>query len=102
MAGHQPSTIRIGRKLGIYKPAGGAWGRGDAVWVCDSRFGNCSDFHSLFISLCRSNGVPARFRIGFPIGRQAQGRIGGYHCWAQFAEGGQSPFAPEVEDALRW
>ena len=69
------------------KPAGGAWGRGDAVWVCDSRFGNCSDFHSLFISLCRSHGVPARFRIGFPIGPQPKGKSGGYHCWAQFAEG---------------
>ncbi|MDG2285585.1 MAG: transglutaminase domain-containing protein [Alphaproteobacteria bacterium] len=69
------------------KPAGGAWGRGDAVWVCDSRFGNCSDFHSLFISLCRSHGVPARFRIGFPIGPQPKGELGGYHCWAQFAEG---------------
>jgi transglutaminase-like putative cysteine protease len=80
------------------KPIGGAWGRGDAVWVCDSRFGNCSDFHSLFISLCRSNGVPARFRIGFPIGRQPKGRIGGYHCWAQFAEGGQW-FSVEISEA---
>ncbi|MCH7686548.1 MAG: transglutaminase domain-containing protein [Planctomycetes bacterium] len=49
------------------KPAQGNWGRGDAVWVCDSKYGNCTDFHSLFISLCRSINIPAKFEIGFPI-----------------------------------
>ena len=42
------------------------YGNGDVLWVCDSRFGNCTDFHSLFISLARSQGIPARFEIGFP------------------------------------
>jgi len=70
------------------KPPGGAWGRGDAVWVCDSRYGNCSDFHSLFVSLCRSNGIPARFQIGFPVNLKQSGSVGGYHCWAQFADEG--------------
>ena len=68
------------------KPPGEKWGRGDAAWVCDSRFGNCSDFHSLFISLCRSHGIPARFQIGFPVGLTGKGSVGGYHCWAQFAD----------------
>src|SRR5262249_5398114 len=27
-----------------YSKEGTGWGRGDAVWACDSRFGNCSDF----------------------------------------------------------
>src|SRR4051812_38337662 len=30
------------------------YGFGDVLWVCDSRFGNCTDFHSLFNSLTRS------------------------------------------------
>ena len=61
------------------------YGRGDAVWACDSRFGNCTDFHSLFISLARSQRLPARFEIGFPLPKNRNsGTIGGYHCWARF------------------
>ena len=67
------------------KPKGGQWGRGDSVWACDSRHGNCTDFHSLFISICREQDIPARFEIGFPISAQrGQGDVGGYHCWAKF------------------
>ena len=61
------------------------YGNGDVLWVCDSRFGNCTDFHSLFISLARNRGMPARFEIGFPLPvKRGAGKIGGYHCWALF------------------
>ena len=61
------------------------YGRGDVRWVCDSRTGNCTDFHSLFISLARKAGLPARFEIGFPLPvERGAGTIGGYHCWASF------------------
>ena len=61
------------------------YGNGDSLWVCDSRFGNCTDFHSLFISLSRSKGLPARFEIGLPLPpERGKGTIGGYHCWALF------------------
>ena len=61
------------------------YGNGDVLWVCDSRFGNCTDFHSLFISLARAKGLPARFEIGFPLPTQrGEGTISGYHCWAVF------------------
>ena len=67
------------------KPAGGQWGRGDSEWACDSQHGNCTDFHSLFISICREQQIPARFEIGFPISAQrGEGEISGYHCWAKF------------------
>jgi len=36
------------------------WGRGDAKWACDAKFGNCTDFHSYFMGLARSKGPPAR------------------------------------------
>jgi transglutaminase-like putative cysteine protease len=64
------------------------WGRGDAVWACDSKGGNCSDFHSLFISLARSQGLPARFEMGFglPV-EKGKGEVGGYHCWARVKAG---------------
>lgn len=66
------------------KPEGAAWGRGDAEWACDSRFGNCTDFHSYFMGLARSKGLPARFEMGFSIpgGEEKEMKVGGYHCWA--------------------
>ena len=67
-----------------YDHAGTGWGRGDAVWACSSHHGNCTDFHSLFIGLARAAGIPARFDIGFALPAEAQGKIGGYHCWAEF------------------
>jgi transglutaminase-like putative cysteine protease len=61
------------------------YGNGDSVWACDRRTGNCTDFHSLFISLARAKGLPSRFEIGFPIpDERGNGKIGGYHCWAFF------------------
>lgn len=69
----------------VYKKEGTGWGRGDTNWVCDSGFGNCTDFHSLFISLARSQGLPSRFEIGFSIPTDVKkGPITGYHCWAWF------------------
>jgi transglutaminase-like putative cysteine protease len=65
------------------------WGRGDAAWACESHFGNCTDFHSLFISLARTERIPARFDIGFAIPvKRGHGNVPGYHCWAQFMADG--------------
>ncbi|WP_194975498.1 transglutaminase-like domain-containing protein [Aquiflexum lacus] len=67
----------------------GDYGRGDAVYACDSKTGNCTEFHSFFISLARSIDIPARFSIGASIpSDRDEGGIDGYHCWAEFyAEG---------------
>jgi transglutaminase-like putative cysteine protease len=68
-----------------YDKTGSGWGRGDAVWACDAKHGNCTDFHSPFIGVLRADGVPARFDIGFPLPENKQkGEIAGYHCWAEF------------------
>ena len=76
------------------------YGNGDVLWVCDSRTGNCTDFHSLFISLARSKGLPARFEIGFPLppGRGA-GTIGGYHCWALFHDVNKGWIPVDISEA---
>jgi len=61
------------------------WGRGDVLYACDARTGNCTDFHSLFIALSRAEKIPSRFVIGFPIPEnKKKGKIPGYHCWAEF------------------
>jgi transglutaminase-like putative cysteine protease len=67
-----------------YNKDGTGWGRGDAIWACTNKHGNCTDFHSLFIGMLRSQGIPARFLIGFPIPDAGEGAIPGYHCWAEF------------------
>lgn len=67
----------------------GKYGTGDAVYACDALTGNCTEFHSLFISLARSAGIPSRFAVGAAIpSDRDEGGIDGYHCWAEFyAEG---------------
>jgi transglutaminase-like putative cysteine protease len=68
-----------------YDKTGAGWGHGDTLWACDSKRGNCTDFHSVFISMARSQQIPARFEIGFPIPENKHSSdIGGYHCWTEF------------------
>src|SRR6516162_374168 len=73
-----------------YDKSGTGWGRGDAVYACDARSGNCSDFHAYFIALARAAGIPARFAIGAAIpSERNDGGIDGYHCWAEFFADGK-------------
>ncbi len=72
-----------------YIKYGEGWGQGDAVYACDARTGNCTDFHAYFIALARAVGIPARFAIGAAIpSERNEGGVDGYHCWVEFyAEG---------------
>jgi transglutaminase-like putative cysteine protease len=68
-----------------YDKTGSGWGHGDTLWACDSKHGNCTDFHSVFISMARSQKIPARFQIGFPLpADKTSAEIPGYHCWSEF------------------
>lgn len=68
----------------------GDYGKGNADYACDTRTGNCSEFHSFFISLARSVGIPARFAIGASIpSDRNEGGMDGYHCWAEFYADGK-------------
>lgn len=68
-----------------YDKSGQGWGRGDVIYACNAHRGNCTDFHSLFIAMARSQKIPARFEIGFAIPTNAAaGPVPGYHCWADF------------------
>jgi hypothetical protein len=70
-----------------YDKTGSGWGRGDVLYACDAKKGNCTDFHSLFMAMARSQGIPARFEIGFPLPPDKHsGEIAGYHCWSDFFE----------------
>jgi transglutaminase-like putative cysteine protease len=83
-----------------YSKEGTGWGRGDAAWACDSRYGNCSDFHSLFISLARSQKIPAKFEIGFALPeKHGRGDVTGYHCWAKFRPEGHGWVPVDISEA---
>ncbi len=75
---HVVSTVK-------YDKTGKGWGRGDIYYACEERRGNCTDFHAIFIGYARAVGIPARFAIGFPLpADRGEGKIAGYHCWAEF------------------
>jgi uncharacterized protein (TIGR03000 family) len=85
-----------------YSKEGKGWGQGDSVWACDSKFGNCSDFHSLFISMARGNKIPSKFEMGFPIPvKHGEGVVGGYHCWAWFMPNGKGWVPVDISEANR-
>ena len=85
-----------------YKKVGTGWGNGDTYWACSARYGNCTDFHSLFISLARTEGIPARFEIGFPVpDDRPAGDIGGYHCWTEFWLPGTGWFPIDASEAFK-
>jgi len=71
-----------------YDKSGDGWGQGDFQYACDAHRGNCTDYHSYFIGLCRNIGIPAYFEIGYGVpGDKIEGKIPGYHCWAYFLDG---------------
>ena len=85
-----------------YDKTGTGWGRGDALFACDAKAGNCTDFHALFIAMARASGIPARFEIGFPLkGELETGSIGGYHCWAEFYIDGEGWIPVDSSEAQK-
>jgi transglutaminase-like putative cysteine protease len=85
-----------------YDKSGTGWGRGDAMWACDSKHGNCTDFHSLFMALMRAEKIPARFEIGFPLPAHGnRGDIPGYHCWSEFYVSGLGWVPVDISEAWK-
>lgn len=84
-----------------YDKTAPGWGRGDTERACDIRKGNCTDFHSLFMSLARAKGIPVRFVIGFPLAEGESGQIKGYHCWAEFYDEATGWIPVDASDASK-
>jgi len=85
-----------------YDKSGTGWGRGDTLWACNAKHGNCTDFHSLFISMARSQKIPARFEIGFPVpADKDSGQVAGYHCWADFYVPGHGWVPVDISEAWK-
>ena len=83
------------------KPPGKGWGQGSTKWACDEKYGNCTDFHALFMSIGRSKGIPVKFEMGFSIPKGAWGIVAGYHCWAKFYQPAAGWVPVDISDAWR-
>jgi transglutaminase-like putative cysteine protease len=85
-----------------YDKTGTGWGHGDVLYACDAKKGNCTDFHSLFIAMARSQGIPARFEIGFPLPPDKHSaEIAGYHCWSDFYVEGKGWIPVDISEAWK-
>jgi transglutaminase-like putative cysteine protease len=85
-----------------YDKTGTGWGHGDVLYACDAKKGNCTDFHSLFIAMARSQGIPARFEIGFPLPPdKPSAEIAGYHCWSDFYVDGKGWIPVDISEAWK-
>jgi transglutaminase-like putative cysteine protease len=85
-----------------YDKTGTGWGHGDVLYACDAKKGNCTDFHSLFIAMARSQAIPARFEIGFPLPPDKHSaEIAGYHCWSDFYIDGRGWIPVDISEAWK-
>ncbi|HXI02404.1 MAG TPA: transglutaminase-like domain-containing protein [Candidatus Saccharimonadales bacterium] len=61
------------------------WGEGNLQYVLDNHMGNSLDVGTLFVSLCRGAGIPARTDVGFILPRNStSGIVSGFYAWAEF------------------
>ena len=74
------------------------WGQGDsnrAITVCK---GNCSDFHSAFLSLTRAVNIPSKFQYGFVLPESPEKKAIA-HCWAEFYIHGYGWIPVDISEA---
>ena len=78
------------------------FGNGNSIYACDIGVGNCTDYHSYFMSLDRTMGIPARFHMGFPIPDGESGKVGGYHCWADYYIENKGWYPVDISEADKY
>ena len=77
-----------------------AYGNGNAIYACDIGVGNCTDYHSYFMSLSRTMDIPARFHMGFNVPKSGiEGKVGGYHCWSDYYVDGKGWCPVDISEA---
>jgi len=60
-------------------------GTGEVEVVLAKRGGKCADISSVFVSIARAAGVPAREVFGLRLGKKDdQDMTKGHHCWSEF------------------
>ena len=60
-------------------------GTGEVEKLMAKRSGKCADISSIFVSIARAAGVPAREVFGLRLGKKDdEDMTGGHHCWSEF------------------
>jgi transglutaminase-like putative cysteine protease len=87
-----------------YDKSHAGWGLGSTRHACEVGKGNCTDFHALFNSLCRAQGIASGFEIGLylPYEKASKEPLGGYHCWAFFRVPGKTWVPVDCSEADRF
>lgn len=92
-----------------YKSASPRLGEGDSDFVCDYRMGDCTDLHSYFISLARTQGIPVLHEYGYGIGGvplpsplPTEAKITSYHCYACIYQPDYGWIPVDASDGIRW
>ena len=55
-----------------------------ALYALRNRSGDCTEYMSLFVALCRASGIPARGIAGYVSGESAVLKPADFHNWAEF------------------
>lgn len=77
-------------------------GLGEVDKLLVSMGGKCGDIHSVFVSLSRSAGVPAREIYGIRMAKGKEGDITkAQHCWAEFYMPGYGWVPVDPSDVLK-
>lgn len=63
-----------------------ASGKGLTTYALEKRTGNCTEFHALYGSLCKSLGIPSRTVFGAMYRKRLDGKNEdqSYHCWLEY------------------
>jgi len=91
------------RKM-TYDKTHAGWGQGSTRHACDVGKGNCTDFHALFNSLCRAQGIASGFEMGLylPYEKGKDEPLNAYHCWAFFRVPGKTWVPVDCSEAGRF
>ncbi len=77
-------------------------GIGEVDILLNKLGGKCADIHSVFVTLCRAAGVPAREIFGIRIPKDKAGEMTkAQHCWAEFFEPGTGWIVADPADVRK-
>ena len=76
-------------------------GIGDNATCMKQGGGCCTDLNSLFISLARARGIPARLQMGYRLQEKNGGKLvdPGYRCWVEYFVPGYGWISADVVEA---
>jgi transglutaminase-like putative cysteine protease len=77
-------------------------GKGDICKLLKDPGGKCADISTMFVTLCRAAGIPAREIFGIRLSKKnTQDITKAYHCWTQFYIPGYGWYSVDPADVRK-